>query len=502
MDVMIVDDEPLALDNVADMIPWESYGFRLVARTTDSRKAMELFRRWRPQIVITDISMPFLDGLKLGRMIRSIEPRTQLLFLTAYRDFEYARQALEIKASRYVLKHEISQNRLLDALIVMKESFEAENQQWHQSRKQLLTDLLMGVMQPAEWANNPVYRELSKQLEATLALVYMEISPYYTLEGKRIQNGVMKPEEYHHLTAAYLTDHDSILQQIGSVRTDEGGTLLLMRFSPGSSFLHAWNELQQLLRHLHSSIKRLKQWETKVSVISGVRQEELQDAFRRMIDGFDRRCLFGNEIVTPMDQKPGKAGNLSELSAEIKRVTDLLSRGDEGETISGLRTVWERIVNTRDDRAFLLLLREVGHVLVRHFQSDVSAALGVSAEEILQSLENRIRESVRRDHAYSRLVAGAIEYVKEHYADPDLTLEAIAEHLSISNVHLRATFKKETGRTMLDFITEHRIERAKAMLRDGGYKIYEVSEKVGYRTSQYFSQVFKKATGIHPKDYP
>ncbi|MNL47932.1 Arabinose operon regulatory protein [compost metagenome] len=94
-----------------------------------------------------------------------------------------------------------------------------------------------------------------------------------------------------------------------------------------------------------------------------------------------------------------------------------------------------------------------------------------------------------------------MDYISDNYADSDLSLETVAGHLRISSIHLRTTFKRETGQSLLDYTTEYRITLAKQLLQTGEFKIYEVSEKVGYKTSQYFSQVFKKTTGMQPKDF-
>lgn len=109
------------------------------------------------------------------------------------------------------------------------------------------------------------------------------------------------------------------------------------------------------------------------------------------------------------------------------------------------------------------------------------------------------RQQLRK--SYSRWVNKAMDYVADNYADSDLSLETVAAHLQISSIHLRSTFKRETGQSLLDYTTEYRIKLAKQLLQTGDFKIYEISEKVGYKTSQYFSQVFKKATGIQPKDF-
>ncbi|MNE79296.1 HTH-type transcriptional activator Btr [compost metagenome] len=130
--------------------------------------------------------------------------------------------------------------------------------------------------------------------------------------------------------------------------------------------------------------------------------------------------------------------------------------------------------------------------------------LGGSAQQITATyyslLEDRVLKASKRS-LYSKWVLKAMEDVNNHYPDPDLSLETVAERLQISGIHLRTTFKKETGQSLLDYTTEYRIEAAKRLLAETDLKIYEIAERVGYKTSQYFSQVFKRCTGFQPKDY-
>ena len=101
---------------------------------------------------------------------------------------------------------------------------------------------------------------------------------------------------------------------------------------------------------------------------------------------------------------------------------------------------------------------------------------------------------------YSNRIQNAIQYIHTHY-DQDLTMEEVAKNLGISCIYLSKLFKKETGQTFLEYLTNYRMERAKYILSKGDYKVYEVAEQVGYKTSQYFSSVFRKNTGMNPSDY-
>ena len=132
--VFLVEDESVIRDGLRDGIPWQQYGFTLVGTASDGEVALPQIRKLRPDILITDIKMPFMDGLTLSRIVTEELPETKTIIISGYDDFEYAQQAIAIGVEQYLLKP-ISKGALLKALRAIKDRMEEEQERSDQNRK-------------------------------------------------------------------------------------------------------------------------------------------------------------------------------------------------------------------------------------------------------------------------------------------------------------------------------------------------------------------------------
>ncbi|ANY65340.1 hypothetical protein BBD42_01755 [Paenibacillus sp. BIHB 4019] len=516
MDILLVDDEPLALENVYEMVPWEQHGFRVAARTTSSLKALELFLKHRPQIVITDISMPHMDGLSLGRKIQEAEPATRLLFLTAYRDFDYVRQALEMKAANYVLKHEISQNRLLGELLRIKEELQSERTRISRSKRSVISDVVLGKEQVNDIDAIEALHPYLEELGGSLAMLYMKTPPVYTLGGETLPERPPLDDDQLKAIENAHAEQCMELQWLSAFTIDEEGLVFILKLPSHQSYLFCWNEVQIFSRWLLNQLQAFKQEAARPNLYMVLQTERnaLQSSFR-MLSQMSMSGVFqipgaiiatqiqSNSQLPPAPQRTDEGALFGLLlQSALRRVLQALAEGEAEEAARQLDKLWnEQIEKNQDEKALRYVLRELGRELSGRYQVEMSYALGRSSGEVKAEMLKLIQAAVAARQAYSRWVLKAMEYVRKHYSNSELSLELLSQHLQISSAHLRAVFKKETGQTLSDYITEYRMEKAKELLQRGQYKIYEVSELVGYKSSQYFSQVFKKATSKHPKDY-
>lgn len=503
--VMLVDDEPLALENVYELVPWEEHGFEVAARTTSGREALKLFGQHRPQIVITDISMSPMDGLELGRIIQQAEPATRLIFLTAYRDFDYARQALEMRAVQYLLKHEISRNRLLEQLVRLREEIEAEASDWARVRREALKTFLAGKAEEAVKSGGDKAAPRIPMLDRVpgpIGLLYFEWAPKLALDGSR--RGLPWPGENRRTEVEEaIRSRNEEVEEAAIVDVAENGYATVLKLSAPNSVLLLHRILQQAAASLQEAIAG-DQREAPVPVVmmAAVAEKEALPALQAKIkDQYDYSFFLPPRSLCLLEQVPREEAE--RCSAEAAGIWAGIATEED---ILTFKRYVERILEHCRLQSLRELIRLAGAEWQREAgPGEAAPSLGSNAEQIAASLyriaEGRIRRSTGSSQRYSRWVTKAMEYVREHYGDPDLSLEKVAGSLQISSIHLRTTFKKETGQSLLDFTTEYRIEMAKKLLLGGELKVYEVSEKVGYKTSQYFSQVFRRTTGMQPKDY-
>ncbi|WP_217593836.1 response regulator [Cohnella sp. GbtcB17] len=493
--VMLVDDEPLALENVYEAVSWQEHGFEVVARATNGKIALGLFERLRPHIVITDISMSPMDGLELGKRIRELGPNTRLIFLTAYRDFDYARQALDLKAAHYLLKHEISRNRLLAQLLKLREDIEAEQAEERHQRRRAWRALFDSK---PDAKGEPETRENAMQPSFAVSLLYFELNSRMRLDGRRECDRLEDTVLLDTLAEETIRETEEA-REILLLETEGGGYAAVVELSVSNSLLITQYALRQVSLALQRSLQRHTGHTPRVMIATNLERDahrhwqmiRHQYAYAYFLPA---RSVFLFEQALASNAKP-PSGSEERIQAGIK---------DGPESL----TVWKRLLDDIVERAatdaLLAAVAAAGEKWIRTGAGRPDMLLGSDAREIAAAL-NRSAEAIanaeRQRSSFSRWVQKAMDHVRDNYADPELSLETVAEHLQISAVHLRTTFKKETGISLLDFTTEYRMEIAKQLLLKEDLKIYEVSEQVGYRTSQYFSQVFKKATGLHPKDY-
>ncbi|WP_238652491.1 response regulator [Paenibacillus piscarius] len=501
--VMLVDDEPLALDHVYHSVAWEENGFQVVAQATSGRMALRKFEELRPQIVITDISMSPMDGLELGRHVVQLAPRTRLIFLTAYRDFDYARQALELRAAHYLLKHEISRNRLLEQLKLLKEGLAAEaaeeEGQGH-ALDILLKDMLEGKYQaPAGNQESRLHRLVADYQQGQPGLLYFELEAAMKLDGSR-SNARSAPALVWKNIEEEIRLQSSDVEELRFLEMDEGGYIGLLKLSSSSSLLLQHYNLRQAAAQLLACLETAYDGELPRVILSAGNGAELPDRrYAAMRLAYDYSVFLPPGAVFLLEQA-ASSREATSIALEARQYL----RSPEPSLLERLKTGLDHIAA----QAYLGDLRAVMGEIQAAIRKDGSPGsdqvLGTDARQIVNSLYRILDDYLLRNQPrkqYSRWVNKAMEYVAVNYADPDLSLETVAGHLQISSIHLRTTFKRETGQSLLDYTTEYRIGLAKQLLLSGEYKIYEVSEKVGYKTSQYFSQVFKKTTGIQPKDF-
>ncbi|ULO05247.1 response regulator [Paenibacillus sp. 19GGS1-52] len=501
--VMLVDDEPLALDNVYQMVPWAENGFQVVAKATSGRMALRMFEELQPQIVITDISMSPMDGLELGRLVVQLAPKTRLIFLTAYRDFDYARQALEMRAAHYLLKHEISRNRLLEQLKLLKEGLAADaaEEDGHgHALHILLKDMLAGKYQaPTGNQESRLHRLVTEHQRGQPALLYFELGAAILLDGSRRNKRWPASIMWKNIEEEIRIQSTDI-EEIHVLEMDEGGYIILLKLSSSSSLLLQHYNLRQIAAQVLVSLKAYCEGVLPRMIISAGSGAELPDRrYAAIRQAYDYSMFLPPGAVFLLEQALS-AGDDSIIANEVRQY--LLS--PEKSKLDSLKVSLEKVAAQARLGDMRAVIGEIGDECRKDGSCSTDLDLGTDARQIISSIYRILEERLQRrqlKNNYSRWVNKAMDYVVGNYADPDLSLETVAGHLQISSIHLRTTFKRETGQSLLDYTTEYRVALAKQLLQTGEFKIYEVSEKVGYKTSQYFSQVFKKTTGIQPKDF-
>jgi len=499
--IIVVEDDRIIRRGICQTIPWGENGIEVVGEASDGEMALELIAQQQPHLVISDINMPFLNGLEMARQLKEISPQTKFIFLTGYEDFSYAQQAVQLKAFDYLLKpvdSELLLEKVKEALAEWSETFSNEQLlvESRAIRQQKFFKQLMAVDE-TETDIEKGLSDLDVHLDGTW---YTAIVVHVGCEGQLPEEQIVQlastkiDEDKFHLLSAednewvLLIGHDEageavdlatfLLDQLPDATLAYGRSYTNL-FEIGRSFIEAKMALD--LRYIMGTGK-LFSIDDKVTngeqtaedlraidvkLIAQIKQgvpekvEELLEEFHDAIIDYQSLSLADLKVMTL------KYATL--LSFEIDRWSK-----DEASTPSA--DVFKAVMELNSLQAMMQIIRKLIH----------------QWSEILYQKE----ESKFKSH-----VDLAIHYMNEYYSDSTLTLQKLAKMIHVSAPYLSNLFKLEKGFNFGDHLLELRMKKAMELLREESLKTYEISEQVGYSNPQYFSICFKKYTGHTPAEF-
>ena len=491
--ILFVDDDELVLKDLLHMINWEKLGFTIAGTAINGKAALRMCRDCRPDVVITDIRMPQMDGLEFIREIRRQNPDIYLLILSSYGEFEYAKAAIDEGVQEYLLKMEITpkslSSKMQNIYIRLSSSKRSNDKAVRMEIKEYFGCRIPG--QPFTWIfqNSPEERRLvffifsnpvlltasllgntpeqenanmAEKLESLPCLRGMDVSVLFPFDGYVILGlpsedlGLYQPAPFARKLRSSLMD---ILQKtIYIFYTDSPITMKRFRSD------------------LHGS-ENVLNWKSVTS-------------FKSSAECFSEAC----------STRFSKA-------VEIKDFPHLLSLSSDDDVFAYFSEYSRLLFNCCDYEGLSGTLKYLTANICADAPSLEQITEAVKSPEamsvFLKTTFNEWKDTrgVVNVVQCSSSVRAAIEYIDSHYMDPDLNLQCLADHVALSVGRLSVLFKKELCKTPNDWITDCRIEHAIDFLMHSNYKIYEISEKVGYRSSQYFSRIFQQRTGKKPLDY-
>ncbi len=531
----LAEDEIVVRENIKKMVPWEQYGFELVGEASDGEMALPLIKKLKPDLLITDIKMPFMDGLTLSKVVRKELPDIKIVILSGYDDFNYAKEAISIGVEDYLLKP-ITKNAFLERLCEIRKRYEHEKsqreyyEQFHReiqeyeqnSSRDFFEGLISGTMDAGE-----IYRRADKMGLDIVAEAYNIL--IFTLESESTAAG--QSETYSEWEARAR-------EKIEALFADHSYAMLFRNnvFSYGVLVKEQKENQGENTRVCVESIRdALSNGPTEQSwfIAAGEPVERLSNvkrSYNTAMQTFARRYLYDGHILYYRDLKEEemakddgrylKKVDINAIDPAI--IQKFLSSGLKEETGNFVRDYFHAIgkepLTSMVFRSYVILnirfsvlsfLNRLGYGAAALEESEKENALeqgGVSmetamdyAEKILQkAIEIRDKNSGNKNRS---ILENSIEYIKNHYMDENMSLNAVAQVANISANHFSALFSQNIGQTFIEYLTGIRMEHAKELLRCTGKRASEIALEVGYKDSHYFSYLFKKTQGMTPSDY-
>lgn len=531
----LAEDEIVVRENIKKMVPWEQYGFELVGEASDGEMALPLIKKLKPDLLITDIKMPFMDGLTLCKVVKKELPDIKIVILSGYDDFNYAKEAIGIGVEDYLLKP-ITKNAFLERLCEIRsryeheksqreyyEQFHREMQEYEQnSSRDFFEGLISGTMDMGEMYERADKLGLDIVAEAYNILIF-------TLESENAAAG--QSETYSEWEARAL-------EKIESLFADHSYAMLFRNnvFSYGVLVKEQKDNPGKNTRDCVESIREIlsdapagQPW----FIAAGEPVERLSNmkhSYNTAAQTYARRYLYDGHILYYRDLKEEelakddgrylKKVDINAMDPAI--IQKFLGSGLKEETGNFVRDYFHAIgkepMTSMVFRSYVILnvrfsvlsfLNRMGYCASALEESDTEDALeqgGASMEAAMAYAEKILQKAIeiRDENSGNKnrdILEHSIEYIKTHYMDENMSLNAVAQVANISANHFSALFSQNIGQTFIEYLTGIRMEHAKELLRCTGKRASEIALEVGYKDSHYFSYLFKKTQGMTPSDY-
>lgn len=529
--VLIVDDEAIVRIGLKSMIDWESHGFQLIGEANDGRRALEIFRQNQPEIVITDLKMPVMDGLQLIRRLKELSAHCRVIVLSSYDDFSLVKEAMKLGAVDYLLKLEMEPDQLLEALVGFREAIlqeRAEQTEQAQIDQELQTNIsvLRRVFLRDMLCNNDCCGE---KLRQGLTRLGIHLNP------KRIYCLVLRIGNAYRLEEMNTEVNDSTQNAILNIceeviGDDHLGYCFPMKEAEFVLLLspkRASEKMEDIIADCRKLLTILEQY-LGLTVVIGIGDEaksfdDLRLAYQQANEAIQYRFFKENDqiILWPKVKSfPSPRDTYSVLHYRYQ-----IEKAFAQDQVDDLCSCLDLIIN---DFEQLHLSQEAcchGALELLSIICELVDRYGLKPEEILtssyqtyqellqmvnlsqvlawlQKLKKDLTHFLQTEEArnYPRVIAEAKRYIREHYTE-QISLPEVAATVGLTPSYFSTVFKEHLGMSFSAYLTVVRIERAKELLKDTHYRVYEISHMVGYSNQYYFNRLFKKMVGVTPLDF-
>ena len=535
--VFLVEDEYAIREGIKKSVNWEANGYTLVGEAGDGEMAFPKIVKARPDILITDIRMPFMDGLELSRLVKKEIPNIKIVVLSGYDDFNYAKQAISIGVEEYILKP-VSGENLLTELGKIADAINVERQDELAKDKYLRDMEEIRTLAKQKFIHDMIDGKLSMQesLEQGRELGIDITAAYYSIvlfqAFPKNKAGVPAEEEFD--VAEYSGVSEEIYSRIRETVSESPNVYLYEQVGDVLCFLEKSDSLNDMNQNTQKGIDIIKEimstksdWIYFISIGKPVeRIRDVNSSYRDASKRFAERYMLDESFIFY-----GENGNSNVLDIggiDIKMVSQktifhFLRNG----TLVEIDDLVSEYFSSLGEEAMESRLF-CQYVLMEALISGMAFldSMNVSREKaasILGELSDPVRfvDSVDKakdyitrilkvlieyrnqvsDKKYTEIIDKAREFIKAQYKNDEMSLQTVASYVNVSSNHFSAIFRKETGETFIDYLTKVRMDNAKDLLTCTSMKTSEIGFEVGYKDPHYFSYIFKKTIGMSPKEY-
>lgn len=532
--VFLVEDEMVIRRGIKNSIDWEKEGYIFCGEASDGELAYPMIIKEKPDILITDIRMPFMDGLELCKLVKEELPNIKILILSGYDEFDYAKEAIRLGVTEYLLKP-ISSGKLLEALNGVSESIRREKED-----KDLVRKYMEEMRENTEHEKQKFFEQMiagnlsmadaletGKKYEMNLSAgMYNLLLFRFTLGEENRKSGELLGEAEYAIEK--LTER---LEYVFEFQRDvEGWAFLLMADNE--------EQMSERVKELSKDLEEIMKNYSTIAYFGGIGQpvarlRELEESFREAERALAARFTMElNRIISVEDIR--MAQNVDTLDdieitsfGEIEKTRTMLEKFLNNEAEDEIDEFVDVYINELpEENLKSVLMRQYiimdAYIVMMSFCEKIEGIEGemqAQSEELknsmktiqtLEEIKNYIRMLLKKiigvrdtisGRRYSDIIEIAKDQIRKTYMSDEISLNTIAAEVGMSPSYFSSIFSKEMGKTFVEYLTEIRMDRAKELLMCSSMKTSEIGYEVGYKDPHYFSYIFKKTQNCTPKEF-
>ncbi len=522
--VFIADDEHIVLEGIRKKIDWDGAGLSFAGEATDGEIAFSMISEIKPDILITDIKMPFMDGLELSRLLKKIQPWIKIIILSGHDEFEYAKSAISIGVEDYILKP-FTHEELLRSLQKVCRALDAEKEQQRDVarlkeelessaillKRDFLSKLVRGEIDAAEICAK------SKELDVSLSAREYKV----IISDLRCESATVLDEVSGALLSVFRNRSDVVPFFISPERF-----VMIVKGALGSEH-GSDGDIDDTAYSVCEAVEHITAQNAHCTVVSAIgtqtpRTSEIAQSYQAAAQILEQSRFWSKSRIVSADDVESKSDGILSLQ-ENDPLVERLKYAQKSE----IDDIVQQQLSLLEDNAghfavvasYLFVdvimsvsrlaenlggdIREIMPEILQHsFVDNAVQSEDVFADEIRKILSAILdfRDS-KIQGKYGDVILKAKEYILSHFNSQDTCLKVVADAVHLSPNHFSTIFSQECGTTFIEYLTNVRIEEAKRLLRTTDMRSSDIAYECGFSDSHYFSFIFKKTTGVSPRDF-
>lgn len=527
--VMLVDDEVLIREAISENIHWEELGYKLISVCENGKQAIEALERAKPDLILSDICMPYIDGIELTKYVYENHPNIKVIIISGYDNFDYAKSAIKYRVMEYILKP-VTAMELSELLQKMKEALDEESvksglrkiKEEYENSKPLLKERFLNQLIHGQ-DQVPDLEGKMNRYEISFCGSCYAVVQILCRSGFEYENaGAQATDELVLFAIRNITEE--IFSRHGySIVFQDPSNVTTVILSEESQF-----QLEEKITRIFTEIQNAITEMVRVNTVALAGKsvfvlDELPESYQSTVSSREYEFLFeDNSILFWKDFTGAGQDEVGDIARWSEYFVTSVKQYKEENLKQYCQSFFRKLKSSRVSKSRInayvqtiilkLLLEADGY---QKEEQNVFEQEKIFLEEL--NSQNRIDEVEKlfldfcldemerigedKKNLGSAQASKAIEYIDKNYQDPSISLNSVCLYMSMSTSYFSAMFKNYTGETFNQALTKKRMEKAKELLGDTGMRAYEVAEQVGYTDPHYFSSTFKKYEGMTPTEY-